>query len=104
MASKIFHKVFYVPGSTKFIDWVDPETAKGGYSSQDLSGIQKKYHGAIQIDYRDALESIESALIEKYKEIHLVDEDRYFDMLEALPPHRGGSGADFSYFLAGEAL
>jgi hypothetical protein len=73
--------VFYVPGKTGIIDACI--NGRGQYSGETLEQIQMRYPGALlgELDTvaREAEESFKSAPVE-------ITEERYWEMLEVLPP------------------
>jgi hypothetical protein len=74
---------FYVPGQLSIIDTVK-DNGKSFYDNESLEEIDKRYPGAILISFEDAIAEIEALAQKKY--ITEVDEERFMDMLEILPP------------------
>ena len=77
---------FYVPGQLSIIDTVK-DNGKSFYDNESLEEIDKRYPGAILISFEDAIAEIEALAQKKYiTEPVEVDEERFMDMLEILPP------------------
>ena len=77
---------FYVPGQLSIIDTVK-DNGKSFYYDESLEEINKRYPGAILIPFEDAIAQLEALAEKKYiTEPIEVDEERFLDMLEILPP------------------
>lgn len=89
--------VFAVPGSGSIIDLVIPETMRTMHFSNSLDEVRKKYPGAVLMTL-DAYCESKAAAQDTAVTWSEVSEEKYFDMLEVLPPafQRGGA------FLVGE--
>lgn len=75
----------YVPGSVSIIDYmIDGKT---DFNKETLEDATKRYPGAIEVSLEDAYVEIEKAAKIKYITDPIeIDEDRYMEMLEILPP------------------
>lgn len=73
----------FVHGALTCIDFVHPATGLGMYGGQSLEELQAKYPGAVIADLKEWEAAKETALTTEPKPI---DEERFMEMLEALPP------------------
>lgn len=89
--------VFAVPGGDSIIDLVIPETMLTMHFSNSLDEVRKKNPGAVLMTL-DAYCEAKAARQDSAVTWSEVSEEKYFDMLEVLPPafQRGGA------FLVGE--
>jgi len=92
-------EAFAQPGETSIIDLAHPVTKLSIHSNQTLEQIRERYPGAERVDFaqwcRD-LETRENPPVQWAE----VTEDKYWEMLEVLPPaHMNSTG-----FLVGEPM
>jgi hypothetical protein len=88
---------YAVPGEHNIIDVINPETGLSWYNGKNLEQIQARYPGAVIMSVDDWSKSV-AADQDAPVTWGETTEDRYYEMLEALPPaYMGNLG-----FLVGE--
>lgn len=89
---------FAVPGEGNIVDSVDPKTRRGHYSGENLAEIRVRYPGAVLMPLAEWM-SAKSAQQDTPGVWSPIEEDRFQEMLNVLPPAAWHNGA----FLVGEA-
>ena len=80
---------FYVPGSLSIVDttYMRDGQTYGTYSHETLDQIKARYPGAILTDYETASPMIDATEKANFKHPPVeITEERFFEMLEVLPP------------------
>ena len=89
---------FAVPGEGNIIDSVDPKTRRGHYSGEQLAEVRVRYPGAVLMPLHEWI-AAKSAQQDTPGVWSPIEEDRFQEMLNVLPPAAWHGGA----FLVGEA-
>lgn len=91
---------FAVPGADNTIDLINPHTSRGAYSNLDLAGIRARdpKDATAEIVNLDEFCTAKAARQDAPVTWTETTRERYWDMLEALPPAFQGCGG----FLLGE--
>lgn len=92
MESKLY---FYERGETGAIDKIDPFTGRGIYSKKNIDELRLKYPNVCILTYEQVNDQIDEALKEKYPLLDAkeITEEKYYEMLECLPPMQYKTGA-----------
>jgi len=86
-------KAIYKKGETHFIDFVGTKT------DAQINELLKENKGSQVMLWEDVKKELDIAIIEKYvKEWKVVVEDRFWDILESVPPYKHG----YNYVFCGE--
>ena len=85
----------FVDGPFTCIDLEQPGTGRGVWSKETLEEMRKRYPNAELVELDDWTEAKEQALCTEPKPI---DEERFLEMLEVLPPQRWQRGVDCESF------
>lgn len=88
---------FAIPDSDSIIDVIRPNTGRSWFYDEDLEQVRLRYPGAEIVNVK---EHFEAKAKRQDVPIHWTEttEDKYWDMLEILPPAAMGNGG----FLVGE--
>lgn len=103
-----FTHVFYVPGSNHVIDCAWNPEGKGwqtAIKATPQAELLKKYPDAQLLTWDEVEPLLREADIKKYKkEPFEVTEERWYEMLEVLPPMKWRSGRGAESFMLSEGL
>lgn len=90
---------FAVPGADSIIDTIDPATGRSRCYGKTLDDVRREYPEAEIVDLDDHCKAKAARQDGTARTWSEVSEERYWDMLEVLPPAAMRRGA----FLVGEA-
>lgn len=82
--------VIYKQGELSIIDTINSKTGRGTYSKKTIEEIRIRYPGAELVPFDYAIDCINESAKDRYKLLEPVeiDKDRFWEMLECLPPEQ----------------
>ncbi|MEV1657320.1 hypothetical protein ABZR11_29185 [Pseudomonas aeruginosa] len=95
-------KVFYIPGEKFIVDLafeVNPGVYKSAYGRKTLAEMEQEFPGVVLMDEHEVVETINRLCRTDPVEI---TEERFFVLLEVLPPLRWGRNHDSESFKMSE--
>jgi hypothetical protein len=87
LSYEAYTECWYVPGETHIVDLIHPDDGLTLHYSEDAGAIRARYADARRMTCNEAWTAIDAAALAKYKTgIVEVDETRFMDALNVLPP------------------
>ena len=90
---------YYQPGKPGIIDYVHPNTGKSAIGGKSLEEIRLEYPGAEVGNFSEVVDQQDAYWITDPQEI---TEERWYEMLEVLPPVRWEAGDGYETFMLSE--
>lgn len=87
LSYEAYTECWYVPGETHIVDLIHPDDGLTLHYEEDEAAIRARYAGALRMTCDEAWTAIDAAALAKYKSgLVEVDEARFMDALNVLPP------------------
>ena len=106
MCNEMIKPCLYVPGELYLVDEFNKETNKSRYGQKTFEELKEVYPTLVCVEHSEAFELIAKAVQDKYvlPKGDVIDKDRWYEMLEILPPCRWGSFNGVEFFHVSERL